>query len=146
MKKTLTTLACLALTGAAVAGCGGGGAGTGAGTASSTGAADGKATPSSKPAKAGGGSATAKGGTVQVAAKNIRFVPANITVKKGQTIKWTNKDPVAHNVTADSGASFHSGTLSAGQTYTFTPTKAGKIHYYCTIHGQQQSGTITVTG
>ncbi len=84
-------------------------------------------------------------GTVAVAMRNIRFVPASITVKAGQAIKWTNDDPVSHTVTADRGASFNSGTVDFGKTYQFTPTKPGTIHYYCTIHGQIQSGTITVT-
>jgi plastocyanin len=85
-------------------------------------------------------------GRVQVAMKDIKFIPAHITVKKGQTVIWTNEDGVDHTVTADSGASFNSGNLQPGVTYKWKASQAGKVHYYCTIHGQQQSGTITVTG
>ena len=80
---------------------------------------------------------------MDVVAKNIQWAPKAITVKVGETIKWTNQDPVAHTVTAKSGAKFGS-PLPAGGTFQFTPTKAGNIDYACTIH-PQQTGTITVT-
>jgi plastocyanin len=77
--------------------------------------------------------------------KNIKFVPAAITAKVGQKIVWTNTDgQTPHTVTATGGADFDSGTLAGGKTFEYTPTKAGKIDYICTIH-QNQSGTITVT-
>jgi len=63
-------------------------------------------------------------------------VPENLLdrVKAGQTVTWTNEDDVAHNVIADSGASFKSDLLNKGGTFTFTPKKAGTIEYECTIH------------
>jgi plastocyanin len=84
------------------------------------------------------------GGGASVSMRNIKYVPANVTVKQGQTIRWTNDDAVAHTVTATSGARFDSGTVEAGGKYQYKPTSTGRISYYCTIHGQQQSGTITV--
>jgi plastocyanin len=98
----------------------------------------------------GGGSTQAAGGAkaagagANVEMKNIQFVPASITVKAGQTINWKNNDAVAHTVTATGGAKFDSGTVNAGGTYKFVPTKAGTIQYMCTIHPNQK-GTITVT-
>jgi plastocyanin len=94
----------------------------------------------------GAGSKRAAGPDQRVSMRNIRFVPAHVTVRAGEPIHWRNDDPVAHTVTADRGASFNSGPVQAGGTYSFTPTRPGTIHYYCTIHGQAQSGTITVTG
>jgi plastocyanin len=124
-RRSSLALSLLAL-GALIAGCGGNSAKKQAGPATATASAP-------------------TGGTVNVSMRNIRFVPAHITVKSGQTIKWTNDDPVAHTVTADKGATLNSGNINAGQTYAFTPTTPGTIHYYCTIHGQIQSGTITIT-
>lgn len=83
-------------------------------------------------------------GEVKVGMKDIKFVPEDITVKVGQKIVWTNDDAVVHNVTATDGATFESDSLSQGDTFDYTPTKAGKIAYVCTIH-QGQNGTITVT-
>ena len=74
------------------------------------------------------------------------FVPATITAKVGQKITWTNNDSVAHTVTKQQGVSGPgpaSGTVNPGSIYSFTPTKAGKIPYFCQIHPNQK-GTIVV--
>ena len=133
-------LACLVLGGLVAAGCGGGRQTGGATETTSE-----VHTPTSSQAGPTTNPAIARG-WVQVAMKDIKFIPANIKVKKGQTVIWTNEDGVAHTVTADSGASFNSGQIQPGVTYKWKASKPGKIHYYCTIHGQQQSGTITVNG
>jgi plastocyanin len=83
-------------------------------------------------------------GTIQVALQNIAFSPSNIKAKVGQTIKWTNKDSVAHNVTATKGEEFKSKTLNQGDTYSYKLDKAGTITYVCTFHPGMQA-TVTVT-
>jgi plastocyanin len=141
MPRRPTSLALIALAGLLVAGCGGGGSQT-----QSTGPpATGTSSKASSTAPASEGQPGAAG-QAQVRMKNIKFVPESITVKKGQTVKWVNDDGVAHTVTADSGDNFDSGTVAAGGTYQHKFTKPGRVHYFCTIHGQQQSGTVTVTG
>jgi len=133
-------LACLAIGGLMAGGCGGGRQTGGATETTSE-----RHTPTSSQAGPTTNPATSRG-LVQVAMKDIKFIPASIKVKKGQTVIWSNEDGVAHTVTADSGASFDSGQIQPGVTYKWKASTPGKIHYYCTIHGQQQSGTITVTG
>lgn len=129
-RQLVPLLACLALAGGgAVAGCG-----------SSNKSAS---TPSAPPAAAPPPATPSSAKVVDVNMKNIKFVPANITVKVGQKIHWTNTDGPAHTVTATSGAKFDSGTLNPGATFDYTPTKAGTIDYVCTIHAGQ-TGTITV--
>jgi plastocyanin len=89
-KRTiLAALACLAL---AVAGCGGGGS-------DDNGSSSKKATSSS--GSGGTAAPAAGGGVVKIAAKNIKFAPQDISVKVGQTIEWTNEDPIAHTVTSE---------------------------------------------
>lgn len=133
MKRLLTLLACCAV---GAAGCGGGGGATTASTSPP---------PKTSATVAPTTNTTAeKGGTVTVDMKDIKFVPDHVDVKAGQAITWTNRDGVPHTVTADRGASFDSGTINPSGTYTWKATNAGQIHYYCTIHGQNQSGTITV--
>jgi plastocyanin len=88
--------------------------------------------------------ASASGGeTVQVAMRDILFVPEKITARVGQTVSWTNEDDVAHTVKAEKGADFASKALKKGDTYKAKLTKAGTIDYVCTIHPSQR-GTITV--
>jgi plastocyanin len=81
---------------------------------------------------------------VTVSMKDIKFIPHDSEVKVGQKITWTNDDTPPHNVTATEGAEFKSETLNPGDTFSYTPTKAGTISYVCTIH-PGQDGTITVT-
>jgi plastocyanin len=129
-------LACLAL--AFVAGCG------------SDDESDSSSTPAAaKPAPAQTETSTTasepSAAAVEVTMKDIKFVPHNITAKVGQKIVWTNDDTAPHNVTATEGADFASETVTNGQTYEYTPTKAGVIKYVCTIHSGQD-GEIRVTG
>ncbi len=130
MNRPLIRLAVLpALAALALAGCGG----------SSDNSSSSSSTP--KTAAKSGGAAPA------VMMQNIQFVPATITAKVGQKITWTNNDSVAHTVTKQQGVSGPgpaSGTVNPGSTYSFTPTKPGKIPYFCQIHPNQK-GTIVVT-
>jgi plastocyanin len=89
--------------------------------------------------------ASSSGGGVAIKMQNIAFDPKATTVKVGQKVTWTNDDSVTHNVTAQSGASFKSKDFGNGQTFSFTPTKAGTIQYVCTLH-PGMTATLTVTG
>ena len=84
-------------------------------------------------------------GTVQIAYRNIAINPDVLKVKVGSTIKWTNYDPVEHNVTSKGGPSkFASGNFGEGHTFEFKVNKTGVIHYECTIHPTTMNGTIEV--
>jgi plastocyanin len=77
--------------------------------------------------------------------QNIAFDPKDVTVKVGQKLTWTNEDTVDHNVTSQSGETIKSDNFGKGGTFSFTPKKAGKIAYVCTIH-PGMTATLTVTG
>jgi plastocyanin len=90
-------------------------------------------------------SAPVQSGTVQIAYRNITIAPDTLKVKVGTTIRWTNYDPIEHNVTSRSGPqTFASKNLGEGGTYQITVTKPGVIHYICTIHPATMNGTIVV--
>jgi amicyanin len=74
---------------------------------------------------------------------NFAFTPANLTVKVGDTVTWTNKDEEPHNVVANDG-SFRSPGLDSNGTYSYTFTKAGSVDYICGIH-QFMHGTVVVS-
>jgi len=83
--------------------------------------------------------------TDTVAIKDFAFSPANITVKAGTTVTWTNQDSTAHTVTETDGKTGpDSGTLEQGKTYSFTYTTAGTYSYHCSFHSSM-TGTVTVT-
>jgi plastocyanin len=130
------SIVALALT---AAGCGSSNGSSSSGSGYGGGTATKAATTAAAAPAAGSGAAAVK-------IANFAFAPKNVTVKVGQKIEWTNTDSTAHDVVADSGASFKSDAIDQGGTYSYTPTKAGKITYECTFHPQMKGYTITVTG
>lgn len=90
-------------------------------------------------------SAPVQSGVVQVAYRNIAIDPDTLRVKVGSTVRWTNYDPVEHNVTSKGGPDhFASKTFAEGGTVEFKLTKPGIVHYVCTIHPTTMNGTIEV--
>ncbi len=83
-------------------------------------------------------------GTSKVSISSFAFSPADITIKKGTTVTWTNNDSVPHQPVADSGTGPASQPLSNGQSYSFKYDSAGTFAYHCAIHPDMH-GTVTVT-
>jgi plastocyanin len=81
----------------------------------------------------------------RIALRQVAFAPGRLVVHAGQTVHWTNRDPVPHNIVATSGARFDSGTVPPGATFSFTAARPGLVHYVCTLH-QGMRGTIQVVG
>ncbi len=92
--------------------------------------------PTPEPTAAASGQAAGQtaGQTAQVDLMNIAYSPKTLTVAAGTKVVWTNRDNVAHTVTADDG-SFDSGNMDPGATFEFTFSKAGTFAYYCMYHG-----------
>ena len=130
-------LSCLAL-GLVVAGCGGDDEDDGGEAAETT------EQPADTAAEDTGGAA---GGGKEVGMEGIQFDPAELTVKVGTTVKWTNNESVPHDVTKEDGpgAKFSSGNgnMQKGDTYEQTFKEAGKVNYVCTVHPNMK-GTVTV--
>jgi plastocyanin len=68
-----------------------------------------------------------------VTIQNMSFSPASLTVVMGTTVTWTNKDNITHTVTADD-ASFDSGSIAPGSSYSRTFSTKGSFPYHCKIH------------
>jgi plastocyanin len=68
-----------------------------------------------------------------------RFSPASITISAGSTVTWRHQGSGSHTITADDGA-FNSGTITAGETFSFTFTTPGEYGYYCEFHGSPGGG------
>lgn len=81
--------------------------------------------------------------TTSVEITNFAFSPANITVKVGTKVTWTNKDSVQHSATAD-GNSFDTGLIAQNDSASYTFKKTGTYSYHCTPHPYMK-GTVTVT-
>jgi plastocyanin len=122
MRRTLVAFTLLAVVGTLAAGCGGGGSSSDGSGSTST---------------AGG-----QGGGNAVTIDNLAFSPATLNLKTGQQVTWTNKQDIAHTVTADGGAFDHQ--MPPGATFSFTFDKAGSSPYHCTIH-RSMTATIQVS-
>lgn len=84
-------------------------------------------------------SEVAAGYTQEVSIADFAFQPATVTVEKGTTVLWTNKDNVPHTITGDF---FSSGTLNANQTYSYTFNEEGEFDYTCSFHPQMKGKVI----
>jgi plastocyanin len=92
-------------------------------------------------------SAPVQSGVVQIAYRNIAIAPDTIRVKVGSTIRWTNYDSVQANVVSEGGPQkFASKNFGEGGTFEITASKAGVIHYECTLYPVTMNGTIEVVG
>ena len=76
--------------------------------------------------------ALAKGAAHTVEIDGVKYSPAALTVKRGDTVTWINKDPFPHTVT--SRGAFDSGDIPAGGKWTFVARKSGTYDYRCTYH------------
>lgn len=71
------------------------------------------------------------------------FSPPKVTIAFGDTVTWTNKDTVQHQVVADQAKFVSSPLLQAGQTYSFKFTKSGVFTYHDGVNVKHK-GTVTV--
>jgi plastocyanin len=78
---------------------------------------------------------------VAVHIDNFVFEPAQLTVKVGQTVTWTNRDDIPHTVVC--ARKFRSKTMDTDGTYSFTFTSAGEYKYFCSLH-PHMTGVIKV--
>ena len=85
----------------------------------------------------------ASGATADIAIQGFAFSPADITVKAGTEVRWTNKDTADHTVAGDDG-SWASGGMAKGDSYSRVFDTVGTFTYKCGIHPSMK-GTITVS-
>ena len=90
----------------------------------------------------------ASGSPVQAAAgdevkiDNFTFAPGEITVAKGTTVKWVNRDAIPHTVVSDDKSPFKSKPLDTDDKFSYTFTKEGNYNYFCSIHPKMTAKVI----
>jgi len=67
----------------------------------------------------------------QVKIMNFSFEPAEIAIKAGTAVTWTNEDSAMHTVV---GTGWESGQLQQGQFYKHAFDTPGTYDYHCSIH------------
>jgi plastocyanin len=97
---------------------------------------------------------TPEPGVTDVSMQGLAFIPKNVTINQGESVRWTNDESssfIDHTVTsgnpgdADAGAIFNSGVLRPGESFTFTFDTPGTYVYFCQIHALvMRDATVTV--
>src|SRR5258708_35521871 len=78
------------------------------------------------------GAAHAEDAANNVTIDNFTFAPAELKVKVGDTVTFTNHDDIPHTVV--SAGKFRSRTLDTDNSFSFTFTAAGDYKYFCSLH------------
>jgi plastocyanin len=73
-----------------------------------------------------------KPATHRVIIDGLKYEPETLTVRRGDTIVWTNKDPFPHTVTAP--GKFDSRDIAANGSWKHVARTAGEYAYICTLH------------
>ena len=71
--------------------------------------------------------------THTVTIEGMRFQPEILTVERGDTIVWVNKDLVPHTATSKAG-NFDSKLIEADKSRNYTVRTKGDFAYICTFH------------
>jgi len=75
---------------------------------------------------------------------NFTFGPQSVTVPKGGTVEWVNRDDTPHRVVA-TGNQFKSPVLDTDDKFSWTFTEVGSFSYFCSLH-PHMTGTVVVAG
>jgi plastocyanin len=85
------------------------------------------------------GTADAATEGVTVYQEDKAFSEAEVTIKVGQSVTFTNKDPVTHNVFSSTpGMAFDLKTQKPGESSSVTFDHAGTAEVMCAIHPQMK--------
>lgn len=77
--------------------------------------------------------------------RSYQFSPEVITVPAGTTVTWTNHDNFTHTVRLIDLGNRVIGTMSPGQSVSYTFTKPGTYRYDCSLHPHDMHGEVIIT-
>jgi plastocyanin len=77
----------------------------------------------------------------EISIKRLQYQPAQVKVKVGEIVRWTNNDDRDHTVDANDGM-FSSGKISTGESFDFKFLKKGKFSYGCDYHPRMKGIVI----
>jgi plastocyanin len=86
--------------------------------------------------------AHAEAATHTVVMEGVAFKPETLTVQRGDTVVWINKDLFPHTATAQD-RTFDSREIAPDNSWKLTPARNGTFAYICTLHPTMK-GTLIV--
>lgn len=78
--------------------------------------------------------------TFTVTIEAMLFAPPSLTVRRGDTVVWVNKDLVPHTATA--AKAFDSGNIAPDKQWSYVARKPGRQAYVCTLHPTMKATLI----
>ena len=78
----------------------------------------------------------------EVKIDNFSFAPGEITIVKGTTVNWVNRDDIPHTVVSDDKTTFKSKPLDTDDKFSFTFSKEGTYSYFCSIHPKMTAKVV----
>jgi plastocyanin len=84
--------------------------------------------------------AAAAAETHTITVEGMKFQPQSLTVGRGDTVVWRNKDVVPHTATA--AGKFDSRQIAAGASWSWKAARTGRIDYVCTYHPGMKATVI----
>lgn len=79
--------------------------------------------------------------SVNVSIAQMKFIPDDVRVHAGDTVIFTNKDVVDHDVTELPDSAWTSGLMHPGDSWTWVADSTA--YYFCSIHVVMR-GTVIV--
>lgn len=76
--------------------------------------------------------APSRAATVTISIDGMRFVSAAVSVKRGDTVIWVNRDLVPHTATA--ADAFDSQATAPGTSWSYVARKPGRYDDVCGLH------------
>jgi len=83
-----------------------------------------------------------EGAKSEVKIDNFSFAPGEITVAKGTTVEWVNRDDIPHTVVSDDKSTFKSKPLDTDDKFSYTFSKEGSYTYFCSIHPKMTAKVV----
>ena len=72
---------------------------------------------------------------------NFAFGPDTLTISRGTTVTWTNRDDIPHSI-VETNDLFRSRALDTGGSYSFTFMQSGTYSYICSLHPHMKGKII----
>jgi plastocyanin len=88
-------------------------------------------------------SAEAPAAEVPVDIRDFAYGPNPVEIAAGDTVTWTNQDPVPHTATGEDRGVLQSGTISPGASFSQVFPDSGEFAYFCEFH-PNMTGTVVV--
>ena len=94
-----------------------------------------------------GGGAGGGGGTtstpIYISIYDNKFNPDTVTITKGLSIVWLNRDNYIHDLISSHDTAFKSGNIRISGDFIYMTKNIDTLRYYCTVHNEK--GIVIIT-